>query len=100
MEAGSMPLQAHFHNYRVVNRSQSHFGTGMRWIERCRCGSAVQCEHSFAVGGNRSETVKHWFNREGDLERITGGSTAKTNTEKPETQTPTNDISIETGEMP
>lgn len=62
----------HLHNFRVVNRSQSHYGTGMRWIERCRCSCTIQCDNSFEFGSSKAKTVKHWFDREGNLLRITG----------------------------
>ena len=42
----------------------------MEWIERCRCGRLVKGLMEL-VDGN-PVTVKHWFDRDGNLERKTG----------------------------
>lgn len=63
----------HLHNFRIVNRSQSHYGTGIRWVERCRCSCTIQCDNTFDLGNiSKAKTVKRWFDREGNLIRVTG----------------------------
>ncbi len=64
----------HCHNFRVVNRSQEHTGNGLKWIERCRCCQMVICEANFSVGYRTAEVRKSWFNREGELMKVTGES--------------------------
>ena len=66
--------QPHFCLYRRLQGSSVLIGQTMTWIERCRCMKVVN------VSLSRSETEKkvkvhiekHWFDRDGKLERITG----------------------------
>ncbi len=71
--------QVHLHNFRVLNRSQNHYGSGLRWIERCRCGCTINCDATFAMGRATAQTVKHWFDRNGQLINITGKGANTTN---------------------
>lgn len=64
----------HWCFYRRLQGSSRLTGLGMEWVERCRCGRQVvitllRSESPQKVG---SKVIKHWFDRDGKLERMTG----------------------------
>ena len=67
------PRFIHFCAYTVIRRSITHSQTGIRWIERCRCGRMVDVDRTYIVEGSKFPTVRRcWFDREGNLVRVTG----------------------------
>jgi hypothetical protein len=47
---------------------------GQSWNERCKCGNTVWVDCKFIVEGMNSPSItKHWYNKDGNLLKITGG---------------------------
>ena len=63
----------HVCKYVMVKKSVRHKANGQQWIERCRCMKFVSVDYRYFVEGHNSPTVtKYWYNKEGDLDRVTG----------------------------
>lgn len=64
----------HFCYYRRLAGSSELAGGGMKWIERCRCGRQVviTLQRSESPEKTSAKVMKHWFDKDGILERMTG----------------------------
>lgn len=60
----------HYCRYKVIRSSVSKDG----WIERCRCGRQVviTLQRSESPEKTSAKVMKHWFDKDGILERMTG----------------------------
>ena len=76
----------HWCYYRRLQGSSNRTDTTMEWIERCRCGRLVK--GVMEVVNGTPVTVKHWFDREGNLERKTGFKLKSESSDKPVNSSP------------
>lgn len=65
----------HFCSYRKTGISYRKPDDSMRWLERCRCGRSVDIVLTRSLDMRVNAVMeKRWFDREGRLERVTGGN--------------------------
>lgn len=63
----------HYCKYYVLKKSMRSHMHGQSWYERCKCGRTIWIDCKFYVEGRNSPQItKTWFDREGNIERVTG----------------------------
>ncbi len=87
----------HLCYYRRLQGSSQLKDNAMQWVERCRCGRLVK-GFMRPVNG-KTEVTKSWFNRDGDLERVTGYKPAGLENKVSETANPIADIDPDSGKV-
>lgn len=61
--------------FSVIKKSVKDTLNGKKWFEKCRCGRTVLVDCNLIVEGANSPRIKkHWYDKEGNFERTTGGN--------------------------
>lgn len=61
----------HFCFYRRVSGSSNQTDKAMKWIDKCRCGRIIEATVAADESGI-PKVRKCWFDRDGNLDRVTG----------------------------
>lgn len=79
-----MPLNAfdndgkfqHYCKYVVMRKTIVDIPSGKHWIERCKCNRLLVIDCKFVVeGSNSPQITKTWFDKDGNIEKVTGYKT-------------------------
>lgn len=67
-------VRKHWCKYYLVKKSVTSRYQPGQWIERCKCGRVVNVSIAKRENGKKVDIqmTKHWFDKDGLLERITG----------------------------